>query len=63
MICTGTSFISEPMRQWIELYNQWYQINLDLYKIWYGPYFNIESDYDKDQDQEHSDPDDQARRS
>lgn len=37
MICNGAPFVPYSMANWIEFYNQWYNLNLCLYKIWLTP--------------------------
>jgi hypothetical protein len=41
MICTGMPAVPISMQQWLEFYNSVYRLNYDLYRIWWGPAFDI----------------------
>lgn len=57
MICTGASYVSEPLKFWVETYNNWYQLNLEIYKIWYAPFLHTQKDSDYDEDTISAEPD------
>lgn len=41
MICNGAPLVANPLATYLEFYQQWYRLNYDIYRIWYGPLMDI----------------------
>lgn len=41
MICNGAPLVSNPLAAYLEFYQSWYRLNVDICRIWYGPMMDI----------------------
>jgi hypothetical protein len=41
MICNGAPIVADPLAAYLEFYQQWYKLNYDICRIWWGPMMDV----------------------